>query len=425
MLIRKVNGLMILFSLLGGGVGFGVGEFILAEYERSLPNVVLMAVYFGQLAFFVSLFCLLAELISPALNGKGWRRRYAGTSWKMLVPSSLVLLFAAGALFQFLYGLNVGSAKTPENILMAVDVSGSMDTNDPSRQSFQAATALIQKMSKKNQAAVIVFDDQASVLQPLTRLQSQAVKDEIVQKLNQFDRLGGGTNIAGALGEVRKQIEEDSVKRKSLVILISDGYSEMNVSAVTEPFRSAHIPVHTIGVASDAGGEGLLREIAGQTGGSYYKVDETSQLTFVFDRIYEENQSRHLVGERTGTSQDSMLSAVLRVVLITGIGILFGLALGFLFDNRYLARNFSIGGAVAGLLAGLTLEWGISGWPEHSEWWRLLAALLLAVVVTVFSAVIPIKEGGETPRAMRGQSPIRRADSGFGGDKRDTINKGF
>ncbi|RAV20173.1 vWA domain-containing protein [Paenibacillus contaminans] len=425
MMTRKINWLMVLFSLIGGTVGYGIGEFVLAEYESSLPNVVLMAIYFGQLAFFVSLFCLLAEIISPALNGKGWRQRYASTSWKMLVPSSLVLLFAAGALFQFLYGLNVGSFKRPENIVMAIDVSGSMDGNDPNRQSFQAATDLIQKMKKSNQAAVIAFDDQATVIQPLMRLQSQAVKDEITQKLNEYKRTGGGTEISRALAEVRKEIEADSGKRRSLVILISDGYSSMDVPAVTEPFRQEQIPIHTIGVSADAGGEALLRDIAGQTGGSYHRVDESSELTFIFDRIYEENQVRHLVGERTGSSQDSMLSALLRVVLIMGIGILFGLALGFLFDNRFLARNFSIGGAVAGLLAGLALEWGISGWPENSEWWRLLAALLLALVVTLFSAVIPIKEGGDAPRTMRSYSPLRRADSGFGSDKRDQINKGF
>lgn len=425
MMTRKINWLMVLFSLIGGTVGYGIGEFVLAEYESSLPNVVLMAIYFGQLAFFVSLFCLLAEIISPTLNGKGWRQRYVSTSWKMLVPSSLVLLFATGALFQFLYGLNVGSFKRPENIVMAIDVSGSMDGNDPNRQSFRAATDLIQKMKKSNQAAVIAFDDRATVIQPLMRLQSQAVKDDITQKLNEYKRTGGGTEISRALAEVRKQIEGDSGKRRSLVILISDGYNSMDVPAVTEPFRQEQIPIHTIGVSAGSEGEALLRDIAGQTGGSYHRVDESSELTFIFDRIYEENQVRHLVGERTGSSQDSMLSAVLRVVLIMGIGILFGLALGFLFDNRFLARNFSIGGAVAGLLAGLSLEWGISGWPEHSEWWRLLAALLLALVVTLFSAVIPLKEGGDAPRTMRSYSPLRRADSGFGSDKRDQINKGF
>ena len=38
-----------------------------------------------------------------------------------------------------------------------------------------------------------------------------------------------------------------------------------------------------------------------------------------------------------------------------------GLALGIVFDNRHLALSFSIGGAVSGVLAGVVLEYGLSG----------------------------------------------------------------
>ncbi len=63
--------------------------------------------------------------------------------------------------------------------------------------------------------------------------------------------------------------------------------------------------------------------------------------------------------ERHGLVSDSLYLGILRVIFLAAIGGLFGLMLGILFDNRYLARSYTITGLFAGLLAGLVLEIGL------------------------------------------------------------------
>ena len=104
--VRKFSILFFVFSIIAGLLGAILGEWLIESYYGVWPNILLMGAYFGQLALIAGLFCLGAELISPIINGRSWRLEYSGLSWKMLVPATLVMLFAAGLLFQFLYSLN-------------------------------------------------------------------------------------------------------------------------------------------------------------------------------------------------------------------------------------------------------------------------------------------------------------------------------
>lgn len=81
MVQRKINPLLLLFSVIGGVIGFAIGEYWLRVWGIGLPVIFVTGVYFGILAFCIGLSCLLAEIISPRLNGSSWRQRYTGTSW--------------------------------------------------------------------------------------------------------------------------------------------------------------------------------------------------------------------------------------------------------------------------------------------------------------------------------------------------------
>ncbi|MBE0344511.1 VWA domain-containing protein, partial [Paenibacillus sp. 28ISP30-2] len=80
----------------------------------------------------------------------------------------------------------------------------------------------------------------------------------------------------------------------------------------------------------------------------------------------------------------------------------------------------------AGLLAGFILEKGLSGSPIGDLMIRLMAALVLAALIAVFSLVLPIAEntrrssGGGNPGAPSGRRrgapegpPRNRRSSGF------------
>lgn len=390
---RKGNVLLIGLGLLGGAIGYAVGEVMLAAWSGHIPAWLLMGAYFGQLFFWIGGLCLAAEHISPVLNGKGWRSRYAADGWKYLVPAAL-LLVVAGALTQFVYGLYFGIHKPPKDILIAIDVSESMLETDPQRESFRAAKELIGRVGGDKRVAIISFNHQAELLQPLVPMDNPLARAAAIDKLDRFGPPSGTTDIAAALAKAMEQIEPVRAEaRGSMLILISDGYSEVELDSALMPYRTQDVVVNTVGVnPNDRAGNDLLRRIAAETGGMYHSAEDVRSLSRVFEKIYMANQGWHLVGERTGSALSSMTYAVLRIVFIAVLGLVAGLAIGIVFDNRYLARSFSFGGAVAGLLAGFVLEEGQNGGSYETALVRGAAWMAFALLLTLSTLLVPYRE---------------------------------
>lgn len=427
---RKINGLLVLFSLIGGAVGAVIGELLLGQLSDRLPGFVVIGLYFGILALSVGLFCLVAEMISPRLNGASWRQRYVGTSWKLLVPATLVMLLLAGAVFEFLYELNVGRARTVKDIVLIIDNSGSMQETDPDDRRYEAAKSLIGQMDSGKQVAVIVFDDQPELIQPFVRVRDQEVKNEVYAAIDALEPTNSGTDIGEALQSSMEQIKGQSSSRGAMAILLSDGVSSVHLAQVLADYQDRGVAVNTIGLGlSMAGGnfEGaaLLKDIAEQTGGQYYDEVDASNLTFVFQKIYDTLDERTLVTERTGMMENSTYYMILRIIFVLGLGALLGLALGMMFDNRHLAKSFTIGGVVSGLLAGILLELGLNGWLIGDAMIRLLACLILATVMTLFTLVVPVGANGVRTTMRRRGTAAQNGNTGYEKPARDRRNRGF
>ncbi|WP_066315319.1 VWA domain-containing protein [Bacillus sp. FJAT-29814] len=423
--VRKFSILFFIFSIIAGVIGALLGEWLLESYYGIWPNLLLIGVYFGQLAFLAGLFCLLAEIISPVINGQGWRREYTGLSWKVLIPSTLVMLFAAGLLFQFLYSVNFSNIKPPDDLVVVLDISGSMNETDPKHESLKAAGELISTMKPTNRAAIISFNDQAFVTKPMFNVNDKTEKADGIAAVNSLD-YNGDTDIGNALDIAMQEMDANQqAGRKPMVILFSDGYSELDLNAVLEPYQSKDIAIHTIGMSQiDRSGAQLLKLIASNTGGSFYDVKNASQLKNIYEKIYLENQDRLLVAERHGVFKTSLWLSILRVVLVTFIGGLFGLALGIVFDNSFLAKSYSITGLIMGLVAGLVLELSLQDSAALSGfYYRLTADILLTAATGLGTLLIPIRE------KFSGGVPHRsgRSDVSLGGSskRRDPLNKGF
>lgn len=419
---RKLNPLLLLLSLVGGGLGFAIGEFLLRQWGQGLPVIVVTGIYFGILALCIGLACLIAELISPRLSGSSWRQRYTGTSWKLLIPSTLVALFLLGLLFEWVYQLNPGSAKPVKDIVLIIDNSGSMKDTDPNQDRYTAAKNLINRMDRDNRVSVMVFDHATTLLQPFTRVKNQETKDEIIAEIDGLATTDGGTDISLALEDTMTHIQEShDAARSAMVIMLSDGFSETDHARVLADYKQQQIAVNTIGLSLvNPDGAQLLQTIAAETGGQYYDVQNAADLSFVFQKIYDDVGDRSLLTKRTGVMEDSVYYQIVRIVAMLLIGAAMGLALGTVFDNRHLALSFSIGGAVSGVLAGVVLEYGLSGEEIGDASVRMIACLLLAGIIALFTLVIPVKESSKIIRNV--QRPGR---TGRGQRENDSTSRGF
>lgn len=216
---------------------------------------------------------------------------------------------ALAALALFIVALarpvNVSSAKLPPtqgiDIMLVIDASASMNRQDffPSR--FVAAQKnAINFISKRfnDRIGLTVFAKNAFLAAPLT-LDHDAVQ-ELVASLYLGIVDPNLTAVGDALGVASNHLKDSSAKSK-IILLLTDG---SNNTGTLDPLLAAKaaaaygIKVYTIATASPPGtsvfssqeeeiDEGLLLNIAKETGGEFYRAKNEMELQQIYDKINE------------------------------------------------------------------------------------------------------------------------------------------
>jgi len=192
------------------------------------------------------------------------------------------------------------SEDAPLSVGVVFDCSGSMGHKlDKSRQ----AVAQFFKLSNPDDEFFLVqFNDSASLIQPFTRN-----LEEIQNKLA-FTQSKGRTALLDAVYMAMHEMKKAKNPRKAL-LLISDGgdnsshYSESEIKALV---KEADVQVYAIGIYESGGGRNrtpeetsgpaLLTEIAEQTGGRQYQVDNLNELPDVAAKIGVELRNQYILG---------------------------------------------------------------------------------------------------------------------------------
>jgi len=358
---RRFSALTVLFSLFGGLITLIIGELIL-NLKGSMPEYFLMGLYFGVGAFVISAMIVLSQLISPQIIGYRWKEQYLGTSLKLFIPSTLILLGVSATLLQFTYGVQIGKGKQIKDIIIAVDTSGSMNETDPNGGRFMAVKELIDELEEDKRVALVTFDQVPSTVFDFTTrepLNVQTMKDAIDSVINSEK---GKTEIKSMVDYTYDIIDKKSdPERGSSLIIVSDGEptdgSDQNISLLTERYREKNIPIYTIGMMhKTTQTEDYLEAIANDTGGEHFSIQRTSMLKKTFEQIRYSQNSRNLLGERVGQVRYSLFYSVMRIILLTLLGGLIALGQGFIFDNRFFAKGLIIGGMTGAFLGGIALE---------------------------------------------------------------------
>ncbi|MCQ3830907.1 VWA domain-containing protein [Microbulbifer elongatus] len=217
------------------------------------------------------------------------------------------------------------------DVILAVDISGSMDERDfaaADGQKMQRLAGVKQviadflKGREGERMALIVFGTQAFVQAPLT-----TDLDTLLDLLNHTDvgMAGPHTALGDAIGLSIRQFESSDVKQR-LLILLSDGSdtaSRMSPINAAQIAKQRDVNIITIGVG-DPEGEGenklddaTLKAIAEATGGSFYFAGDQATLAEVYARIDE--LAPKLVDAETYRPRLSLAAWPLGAALILGL----------------------------------------------------------------------------------------------------------
>jgi len=164
------------------------------------------------------------------------------------------------------------------DLVLTIDSSGSMTSNDPSGLRKTAAKSFVDALLAQDRSAVVDFDTDALLLQALT-----TNKTAVKAAIDRIDSSGGtniGAGVQRALNELATVVDP---ARAKLIVLLTDGEGDYT-HTLTERASREQVTIYTIGLGSSVDAA-LLRAIAERTGGTYYPVARASDLPEVFREL--------------------------------------------------------------------------------------------------------------------------------------------
>ena len=170
------------------------------------------------------------------------------------------------------------------DIVFALDCSGSMEGKDKNGLSKECTYDFIEKLYDGDYFTVLDFNDSVECVSEKKRVEEVISWNKISSDI-QGIHASGGTNIEEALKTSLEYASQAGDDAMPFVVLLSDGQASVSEEAL-EYASDSGIKIVTVGFGKDADEE-LLRKIADNTGGQYYKAG-SEDITLIFERIREE-----------------------------------------------------------------------------------------------------------------------------------------
>lgn len=211
--------------------------------------------------------------------------------------------------------------KSGLDVVLAIDSSGSMYSNDINGLRKEAAKLFVDKLGDKDRAAIVDFDDSAIVNCPMTNN-----KDDLNSAIDKIDDFGG-TNISNPISKGISLLTQDqeSKNKFKFIILLTDGqgYYNNNYSTLA---KENDIQIYTIGLGSGVD-ENLLKSIAEATDGAYYFAASSDELLGIYEMAAGETIDYVTDSNHDGISDYyTKLMCEGKIKLSTGAGIFEGIS---------------------------------------------------------------------------------------------------
>jgi Ca-activated chloride channel homolog len=175
--------------------------------------------------------------------------------------------------------------RAPLSLAVVLDTSGSM-SGDKIEQAKNAVLELIREMHDDDEIALIRYDNDSSVVQPLARLGN--VREQLNASVRAISA-SGGTNIPPALSKGLAQLEESGRGRVRRVVLVSDGLDSTRAQAeeVARTSAARGVTISSMGIGLDFD-ESYMGGVARSGRGNFAFVKDASALAGFLKREVKE-----------------------------------------------------------------------------------------------------------------------------------------
>jgi Ca-activated chloride channel family protein len=193
-----------------------------------------------------------------------------------------------------------GSIDAPLSVGLVFDASGSMGPKLV--KSRQAASQFFKTANPDDEFFLVQFNDRPELVVPFT------TNTEEIQNRLTFTQAKGRTSLLDALYLAMHEMKKARNPRKAVLILSDggDNASRYTESEIRNLVREADVQVYAIGIfepmasrgrtTEEMSGPGLLSELAEQTGGRHFPVDNINELPDVSAKIGIELRNQYVIG---------------------------------------------------------------------------------------------------------------------------------
>jgi Ca-activated chloride channel family protein len=218
------------------------------------------------------------------------------------------------------------------DIILCIDVSGSMTAQDLTPNRLEAAKKVaIDFVNKRltDRIGIVIFSGESFTQCPLTT--DYRVLVSAIENIRN-GLLEDGTAIGSGLGTSVDRLRTSKSKSK-VVILLTDGENNgglIDPETAKEIAKAFQIKVYTIGVGTDGYApqpvntpmgvvmqqgkvsidEKLLKQIANETGGKYFRAKDNEGLTGIYDEINNLEKSKIEISTRTRFTEKFFLFVI-------------------------------------------------------------------------------------------------------------------
>jgi Ca-activated chloride channel homolog len=192
------------------------------------------------------------------------------------------------------------SEDAPLSVGIVFDTSGSMGAK--LQKSRQAVAQFLKTANPEDEFFLIQFSDRPDLVMPFTR------NTEEIQNRLTFTQAKGRTALLDGIYLAMNQMKKAHNPRKAILV-ISDGgdnSSRYTESEIKNAVREADVQLYAIGIfepmasrtrtAEELNGPGLLNEVAEQTGGRSFAIENLNELPDVAAKIGIELRNQYVIG---------------------------------------------------------------------------------------------------------------------------------
>ncbi|MGE5624289.1 MAG: VWA domain-containing protein [Bacillota bacterium] len=183
-----------------------------------------------------------------------------------------------------------------QDVVLVLDNSGSMRSNDPSRLAGKAVMDFVNVQPADTRISIIEFATTPAALMPLTPLDAGA-KAQAQAAVDKLDYRGQWTDTGAALERALYELDSHGrADAAKFIVLMTDGYVDVgNASRDSDKIHwivQSLIPeavskrVRIFGIAfTDQADYELLQQLAQKTGAGYYRAYQPGDLAGIYKQI--------------------------------------------------------------------------------------------------------------------------------------------